>query len=79
MSVAITNLRRRMLTLLVPQGTQLRAVRIAALQRVGALPDEVMELARVREGVRLGELDVCREPEVMADTSPSKKGRRTRG
>jgi hypothetical protein len=79
MSVAITNLRRRMLTLLVPQGTQLRAVRIAALQRVGALPDEVMELAMVREGVRLGELDVRREPDLMADPVPSKKGRRTRG
>jgi hypothetical protein len=61
MSVSITNLRRRLATLLVPEGLGVRAVRIAHGHTERGLPDVVLDLPLVKEAQASGEFVVRRE------------------
>jgi hypothetical protein len=61
MTVSITNLRRRLVTLLVPDGRTVRAVRIAHAHTATGLPDTVLSLPVVQEAQERGEFIVRRE------------------
>jgi hypothetical protein len=66
MTVSITNLRRRLVTLLVPDGSGVRAVRIAHGHTASRLPDAVLELPLVQEGRERGEFVVRRDGAAQA-------------
>ena len=61
MTVSITNLRKRLVTLLVQEGIAVRAVRIPHGHTERGLPDAVLELPLVKEGAARGDLVVRRE------------------
>jgi hypothetical protein len=61
MSVSITNYRRRLVTLLVPEGQGVRSVRIAHGHTESGLPDAVLDLPIVKQGQASGELVVRRD------------------
>ena len=61
MSISLTNLRRRLVTILAPEGTGKRAVRIASMQTATGLDDAVLDLPAVQTALRAGELEARRE------------------
>jgi len=61
MSISLTNLRRRLVTVLVPTGSDMRAVRIASMQTVTGLEDSVLDLPTVQAALRTGELEARRD------------------
>jgi len=83
-TVSITNMRRRLVTLLVPDGDGTHAVRIASMQTVRGLDDAVLDLPAVRSALRAGELEAQRdasratparaeiEPGVEVEVAPSR-------
>jgi hypothetical protein len=66
MTVSITNLRRRLVTLLVAEGQGTRAVRIAHGHTERGLPDSILDHPIVKEGRARGEFAVERERAVDA-------------
>jgi hypothetical protein len=61
-SVSITNRRRRMVTLLVPEERGVRVVRIAHGHTESGLPDAVLKLPAVLQAQASGEFVVRHEP-----------------
>jgi len=81
MSITLTNLRRRLVTILVPAGTDTRAVRIASMQTVSGLDDSVLDLPAVQVALRTGELEARRDapmPAVPASQSQAPRSRKGR-
>jgi hypothetical protein len=76
MSISISNLRRRLVTILVPEGSGTRAVRIASMQTATGLSDSVLDLPVVQAALRAGELEAGRE--VPASAPPVAAPARTR-
>jgi len=82
MSISLTNLRRRLVTILAPEGLSTRAVRIASMQTVTGLDDSVLDLPAVRAAIRAGELEARRDtpsssalPAAVAQPSRSRKAK----
>jgi hypothetical protein len=82
MSISLTNLRRRLVTILAPEGSGKRAVRIASMQTATGLDDAVLDLPAVQTALRAGELEARREvsktSSLPAPESPSPSPSRSR-
>ncbi len=82
MSISLTNLRRRLVTILVAEGSASRAVRIASMQTVAGLDDSVLDLPVVQAALRAGELEASRQAPPSSPlpvaTSPSARARKGR-
>jgi len=75
MSISLTNLRRRLVTVLVPEGSSTRAVRIASMQTAKGLPDAVLDLPAVQQGLRSGELEAERDASAVAAPTKGESAR----
>ena len=85
MSIALTNLRRRLVTILLPAGSagsNTGALRIASMQTVTGLEDSVLDLPAVQAALRAGELEARRvaptTPPLAAAQSQSPRSRKAK-
>jgi hypothetical protein len=74
MTISLTNLRRRLVTILVPERSGTRAVRIASMQTATGLDDSVLDQPAVQTALRAGELEARRDvfqPTSLPPTPPA--------